>query len=243
MLYWQGPSVIDPNTTVQLILTVGSQNAKTGDMIQTWILVADVDPLAASRAMLDAAVCGDCPERRSLGGKCYVSLHQAPLSTWKAHQRDPDNNRRAVERAIDNGRPLRIGSYGDPTAIPVEVWLRLVARWEAGGGTTRTGYTHQWRKDFAQPFRAILMASTQGADDTRAANGLGWRAFMMEDDTGEVATRRDLECLSESRGKSCADCGLCNGAKEGRKLVNIHIAPHGALAGRGIRPAGMVVVR
>lgn len=38
-----------------------SENPKTGNMIQVWILARHVSPSDAVRTGLDAIVCGDCP--------------------------------------------------------------------------------------------------------------------------------------------------------------------------------------
>ena len=66
-----------------------SDNAKTGGMVQIWILVKAENPVAASKSGADEAVCGDCPLRGVNGSErvCYVNLGQAPLGIWKAWER------------------------------------------------------------------------------------------------------------------------------------------------------------
>src|SRR5690349_13631841 len=116
-------------------------------MVQTWILRADRDPLAASQAGLDGSVCGDCPHRWSLDGGCYVNLGQAPVSVWRAWKRGAysgDERTALVNTALATGTPLRIGSYGDPMAVPASVWTDLLDIARASGRATWTGYTHRW---------------------------------------------------------------------------------------------------
>lgn len=66
-----------------------SKYAKTGNMIQVWILVRNENPLEAIKSGSDAAIGGDCPLRGEHGQKrtCYVNVSQAPLGIWKGYQR------------------------------------------------------------------------------------------------------------------------------------------------------------
>ena len=90
-------------------LMSGSSNTKTGAMLQTWILVKNVNPIEAVNTGADKLVCGDCKHRGTIqpvndtkdkksysvknglktinkGRKCYVKLFQAPYSVWKAYK-------------------------------------------------------------------------------------------------------------------------------------------------------------
>ena len=40
-----------------------SDNRKTGDMVQIWILVKSVDPVEAIKSGLDRLICGSCVHR------------------------------------------------------------------------------------------------------------------------------------------------------------------------------------
>lgn len=229
MILYRGPSALDGQTIVA-IATLATSNRKTGDMVQTWILVEGESPLEASREGSDASVCGDCPHRWATGGGCYVNLGQAPNSVWKAYQRGIYDAPEHVERvvaALQRGTPLRIGSYGDPAAVPVGVWRDLLDI--AGDGAKWTGYTHQWRH--ASPYQGFLMASVDTHEEAEEARANGWRYFRVGSGTGAIG---EIECLAETRQLTCAECGLCNGTKNGaRKTVgNIYINPHGALVGR-----------
>ena len=99
IVLYQGPSQLDGESIV--VIATGFQrpsaNAKTGDMLQTWILRSDVNPLAAIHTGRDVSVCGDCPLRGFLEGNgrrtvnrrraCYVAIHQAPLAVYDAYRR------------------------------------------------------------------------------------------------------------------------------------------------------------
>src|SRR5262245_34138570 len=178
MILWEGISRIDNVSPLVVLATYdtradrASVNRKTGSMIQTWILRADVDPVAAKREGIDTAICGDCSHRSSASGgsdACYVNVGQAPLSTFRAYQRDgtrvtragnPTTRGDSIPFDLDafNGRLVRFGSYGDPAAAPIELWEDI-----AGVASGVTGYTHQWR-DADPRFAAFCMASV---DDTR----------------------------------------------------------------------------
>lgn len=91
---YEGPSEIDGAPIVVIItgLSKPSANVKTADLLQTWILRADVSPSVAAIDGRDASVCGDCPHRaKVVNGKtvrsCYVAVWQAPRSVWAAYHR------------------------------------------------------------------------------------------------------------------------------------------------------------
>jgi hypothetical protein len=125
------------------------------------------------------------------------------------------------------GSMLRLGSYGDPAAIPHDVWTTLLAR-VAG----HTGYTHQWRA-FPE-YADILMASCDSAADRVQARVLGFRTFRVAPATGWTKERREILCpASEQAGKktTCAECGACGGTSS-RARCDIMIPAHGSGASR-----------
>lgn len=231
MILYEGPSMLD-GAPIVVIATAGSDNAKTGPMVQTWILLRDNDPIEASQAVADGSICGDCPHRRSTGGACYVTLHQAPLSVWRAYHRGvysgPEAARK-VARALERGASVRLGAYGDPAAVPAQVWRDFVAQSKQG----HTGYTHQWRNPVAAELRTLCMASCDTDDDVADAVAAGWRYFRVLG-TNDAPPARSVECLSDSKGKTCTECGLCDGARADRDIqpISVWIRVHGALAGR-----------
>ena len=68
---YQGPSRLNGEPIVA-IATMRTANVKTGNMVQTWILTAEVSPEQAVKTGADEAVCGSCPHRHFLNGGCYV---------------------------------------------------------------------------------------------------------------------------------------------------------------------------
>ena len=224
VILYQGPSQIDGSPIV-VIATFWSRNEKTGNMIQTWILQQGIDPVNSVKNGRDKSVCGDC--RFAGGNGCYVNVGQAPLSVWSGfHRGIYPVYRPAIHSEMFRGRRIRIGSYGDPAAVPVEHFHYILAR-SAG----HTGYTHQWRDH--PEYRGILQASCDNSEDYDDATRLGWKCFTVipsyspytRDLTpGEtVQTDLGIVCLSETHGKTCSECKLCSGNK-----VNIVIAAHGS---------------
>lgn len=223
LVLYEGPSSLDGAPIVVIATGIGkaSKNAKTGALVQTWILRSDVAPHAAVKSGEDASVCGDCPQRPSVGGACYVRTFQAPLSVWKAYKRG--SYRRATGAEIDalgQSYDVRAGSYGDPAAVPGWVWA--LAR-------PVTGYTHQWRDERFVTLQAFAMASCETPEDLRDARAAGWRSFRVLA-TGEAFEPGEIECPSDSRGLSCEDCQLCQGTA--RQAADIGIRVHGALSKR-----------
>ena len=122
MIIYDGPSLIDGQPIIA-IATINSSNRKTGAMVQTWIMRKDIEPHHAIKTGADASVCGDCEHRPANNGSCYVLTFQAPLSIYRAFHRGSYDDRTIEQFA---GVPLRLGSYGDPLAVPLEAWQALI---------------------------------------------------------------------------------------------------------------------
>ena len=227
---WRGPSMIngEPIRVVVTGITRPSQNRKTGAMAQVWILTDDTSPVAALQSGADQAICGSCPlagtvgeDGRRQGRACYVNVGQAPQSAWRGQGTDPTVVDPATVGEWLAGKPVRLGAYGDPAAAPFEVMAALVrhaSKW--------TGYTHQWAT-CDQRFRELIMASADSVELADKAHANGWRTFRVSADGERVG--REITCPSE-RGRSCADCGACDGTRYGTKIgrVSIVIAAHGS---------------
>jgi hypothetical protein len=229
---YQGPSLLDGAPIVVIATGLdSSSNSKTGNMIQTHILRADMLPMDAIYNGEDSSICGDCPHRGDGTGKgrtCYVTVYQAQTAVYKAFLRgsypvyDP-----AVHDKYLEGRAVRIGTYGDPTAAPIEVWHNLKTL-----ASITTGYSHQWRT-ISQEWAKLVMASADTPDDVAHARQLGYRSFRVGDEKlqGEV-----LCPASKEAGKKlqCIDCGACGGA-DGRNS-SIYIPLHGGTAVMSNKP-------
>lgn len=268
---WQGASLLDgaPIVVIATGLANKSSNAKTGAMIQTYILRADMEPHLAVRLGADVSICGQCPHRGTVRSPlepgqvssawadgphekrtCYVNIGQGPLGVYRAWKRGVyiDVKVAAAEtglayglalRDIGRGRQVRLGTYGDPAAVPADVWAALVSR--AAG---HTGYTHQWR--LCDPaLRTLCMASADSVADAAEAQRAGWRTFRVAQpcDPGKTRQLAEVVCpASAEAGKklTCSQCMACGGA-DGRR-GNIVINAHGGFAvmthinSRGVRP-------
>ena len=202
-----------------VIATMRSENEKTGDMVQIWFLLRDVNPVQAVKDGLDAAtICSGCPF--ASGNGCYVNVGQAPLSVWKAYHRGnyPVLNPSGY-RAAFGGRKIRFGAYGNPSLMPVSM-VRAIAKVSAGW----TGYFHDWRENpMAAAYAEFFMASTETESSRAQAESLGFRYFHAS--PTKPATAR--ECLSETHGLTCAECKLCAGLTKGSQ-PSIWINPHGS---------------
>lgn len=233
---YEGPSVIDgaPIVVIATGLRATSRNKKTGRMVQTWILRADCEPHKAAKDGRDVSICGHCIHRADASGRrtCYVVTHQAPLAIFRTYQRGSYS--RIAPETVGDGRIVRIGSYGDPAAVPAVVWGRLLRR--AKGWT---GYTHQRTHPLArvrrnaERLRKWCMASADSVEDAQQAHAASWRTFRVLPTTGGAHLPSERACpASAEAGKltTCDACRACSGLT-GRGHSSITIQAHGSNAG------------
>lgn len=226
-ILYEGPSLIDGAPIVAIVVGLAddSANSKTGGMLQTFILRSDVAPLDALKTGADASVCGDCKHRPFNGGACYVNVGHAPRGVWQCYKRGSGYAPAEDLRSIGRGRAVRLGTYGDPAAVPASIWRELIAE-----STLHTGYTHQWGSGRAgEGLRDIVMASCDTPSERDKARAQGWRTFTVRTAADPLAARESVCPASEEAGKriQCAQCGACDGAGSGRK-GSIAIIAHGA---------------
>lgn len=204
---WQGPSRID-GAPIVLLASLDSRNPKTGNCVQTWIVRQDESPPDAKHNGNDHAICGDCPIRSS----CYVATHQAPRAVWHAYRQGvPPLNPQDLE-----GRVLRIGSYGDPAAIPPRIWRKMTEY-----ATAHVGYTHQWRNRIGAQLKGLVMASVETPRQAERAQKRGWKTFrILRHD--ERRKRHESMCPASQGSTVCLECRRCDGAKR-----NVAIPVHG----------------
>jgi hypothetical protein len=202
------------------VAVYSDRNAKTGRVLQTYIIRADMNPLEASKTGADVSICGTCPLRgtptddparkQAAGRRCYVNLGQGPLSVFRALERGryPDVD----PAAIGAGRMVRVGTYGDPAAIPGEVWDAMLSQ-----ATTWTAYTHQkpWRPD-------IAMQSADTLDEAQAHWRAGRRTFRVLTGLADLDPANEALCpASKEAGRrvQCAACKLCKGSARGKSIA------------------------
>ena len=223
---YDGPA---PDGARILVIATGlrkaSKNPKTGAMVQTWIIRADRSPVEAIHDGSDVTICFTCPHRKDENGRrvCYVNPigPHAIFKAWKAGKYPAMSPAEAVDHARD-GRPWRFGSYGDPAAAPVGLWLAL-----ADLVPGHTGYTHAWRSE--PGLRSVCMASVDNDEERREAQSLGWRTFSV---STEVEDLTGITCPATPEGgsrTSCDSCRLCSGSMSNRSNVipSVSVLVHG----------------
>jgi hypothetical protein len=237
----RGLSPIDGQPYVA-ILTLKSTNRKTGDMAQVWILREDINPVDAVKSGKDVSICGNCPHRRKQVWdakrkrfkwvrSCYVNVGQGPNSIFKAYKRGayteldyvgskdlPSNGTfYSVIESIIQGRRIRWGSYGDPSILNPQV-VNLFNSYAQG----HTGYTHQWREEFASPFKGIFQASCDGFNDYLEATAHGWKTFVVVNKNVTPIYAKQCPATVDNSEAQCITCKLCDGAKR-----DIFVHAHG----------------
>jgi hypothetical protein len=234
---YEGPSQLDLSPIV-VVAIVKSSNRKTANMLQTYIIRSDVDPITANRTGLDYAICGHCPHRGQSGyipnkteglapkRSCYVNLGQGPLGVYRTlcKGKYPRVTGHAAIAAIGRGRMVRIGTYGDGAAVPGYIWDSLTS--EAEG---HTAYSHQRHVASASFDARRYMVSADSLEAAQDAWNMGARTFRVVRDVSDLQAGREILCpASEEAGKrtTCARCGLCAGASIAAK--SIAIVAHGA---------------
>lgn len=235
---YRGPSLLDgkPIVCIAVVTKPGKANSKTGAMMQTYILRSDIHPMAANKSGEDFSICGTCPHRgiptnradRKLALKrtCYVNMGQGVLVTWKAFQCDyyPDITGHAAIAALGKGRKIRLGTYGDPAAVPAYVWESLLSE-----AADWTAYSHQSGMANASFVPSIMMQSADTITDAESAWANGHRTFRVISDVSDMAKGKEILCpASKEAGyrTTCIACGLCKGSAI--KAKSIAIVVHGS---------------
>ena len=229
-IIYNGPSLLDDKPIV-VIATYSNRNTKTGHVVQTYILRSDINPLEASKTGEDYSICGDCtmrgevttdPNRKQAKGRrCYVNLGQGVLIVWKAYKRGVYPMAQIIKgngftinniKDVGRGRFVRVGTYGDPAAVPPKVWEDLLAECQ-----TFTAYSHQsgWRPD-------IAMQSADNRTQAVAHWKAGRRTFRVIADLGDLDKANEALCpASKEAGRrvQCTACKLCKGSSLGKSIA------------------------
>jgi hypothetical protein len=230
IILYQGASLINGEPIVALAQS-DSTNKKTGNMIQTFILDATVDPLTASRTGKDESICGSCPHRgtpnnnekgQATNRTCYVTLAHSPLGKYKAYKKGVYGTTTATLKEVESFGSLqgvRLGTYGDPCAVPNDIWKALINK-----ALYSTAYTHA----AINPMPESIMTSTDNLKQSVDAWGRNERTFRVISSIDQLYKRREILCpASEEMGKraTCSTCKLCSGSKISAK--SIAIVAHG----------------
>lgn len=225
LVIWEGESLIDGSSIVLLMTgLIYSTNRKTGNQLQTWIMRSDIHPIEAVKTGDDESICGSC-SRRGQGKNtdtgirtCYVAVHQSPTQVWRTYKNNDYARYNESYNPFLNRRSLRMGSYGDPAAVPIEVWKNLI---DVTYG--HTGFTSQWRDEYAKPLKGLVQASCNSVEDMELAKSMGWKTYTSLP-VGHPKVKGLLECRFKSSDGTikCEQCMLCDGTKS-----HIMIEDHG----------------
>jgi hypothetical protein len=231
-IVYEGPSEIDGGPIVAIV-TNSSSNPKTGNIMQLWIMRADVRPTQATKGGEDRSVCGDCKHRHFNNGTCYVMPFTGPLGVWKAYKKGiydilEDFN-------IFNDRVLRFGAYGDPHALPIDILVSIKTNVR-----NSTSYTHLWKtlnESELNASKKFTMASVDNLNEKHEAQLLGFRTFRVVKDYAEMESD-EIICPNITRKLTCIECKLCNGNRNGNNVKNIVIQSHGVKSKRKLKKIG-----
>ena len=214
-ILWEGPSLLD-GLPIVAIATYSDRNTKTGKVLQTYIIRSDISPLVASKNGEDRSICGDCkfrgettsdPKRKQAKNRtCYVNLGQGPTIVYKAFNRGvyPIANDHASRVELGKNRVVRLGTYGDPAAVPSHIWDELLTEC-----TSHLAYSHQsgFRPD-------ITMQSADTLAQAQAHWTKGSRTFRVISGIKELDKQQEILCpASKEAGRrvQCVKCQLCSG--------------------------------
>lgn len=246
IILYIGPSMLDGSPIVAIAnrIVAKSANAKTGALVQTFIIRADVNPLEALASGADVSICGGCKHRptyvldkakkrsfigpcRKLARSCYVNVGRSVMSVYGAFTRgryampgvdfDP-----AILPQLFAGSSFRIGSYGDGAAVPFQVWRRATLM-----AAAVLGYSHQWRDPRFQAFKLLCMASADTVEEQASAVAMGWRVFRVAA-LNSIKLVGEVRCpASKEMGRklTCAECKACGGTSS-KARASIVIEAH-----------------
>jgi hypothetical protein len=202
VIFYKGKSEITGESIVGVAtgLKIPSRNAKTGDVIQTFILRSDLNPLFAVLQDKDKAICGNCPLKYTNSNLCYVNVSKSVSHVYNCFKR----NNYAYTDVLNTVKSIRLGSYGDPTAIPIKIWQKILKN------KSFVGYTHNWK--FCNPkWRNYLLASIESPKLIAVLNNLGWYTARIIKDKSEL-TESEILCPAQATNNliKCENCLLCN---------------------------------
>lgn len=225
IVLYDGPSLINGDRII--VIATGfrraSRNDKTGKMLQTWILCADKPPMEANRCGDDIAICGTCKHRHFRS--CYVNLRHGPQHVYDAWVAGVytylEYNPELIELFAD--KHIRIGSYGEPTAVLASVWSAVTT-----GSAGWTGYTHRW-KVCSTDYRRFCMASCDTEDEAIDALARDWRPFYVRQSSNKIPPRFFICPASNEAGKktTCQRCKACQGGEAASRGKFPTILTHG----------------
>jgi len=119
-------------------------------------------------------------------------------------------------RDMGRGRFVRVGTYGDPGAVPSQVWDELLSE-----ATTWTAYSHQsgWRPD-------IAMQSADTYAQAWAHWREGRRTFRVITGIEHLDKAHEALCPASKEAGQRVQCTACKLCKGGTAAKSIAIVEH-----------------
>lgn len=208
VIIYDGPSEFDGKRIVVIANGfLASYNAKVGNMIRTWIIRPDIHIVEALNNGADYSICKDCKHRYAGMKSCYVNPMRGPLAVYNGYIGGSYISCTDEHLKLFKNRALRIGSYGDPAAVPIEIWQKYCDIVDS-----YTGYTHHW-STCNPDFKYLCMASVDTIDEKIDAALMGWRTFRIRK-ADRALLHDEFVCpASNEAGHSitCEKCGNCCG--------------------------------
>ena len=220
LILYEGPSLIDGKPIVAIALA-SLANRKTGPAVQTYIMRSDIHPVDASKQRLDISVCGDCFHRGDTHKtrSCYVTLGHGPASVWRSYINGGYKHANSRDILRFSGEFIRLGSYGDPAAVPIGVWRNLIKI----GGSGHSGYTHN--AQYQPEITTLCMVSSDSEREALSAQAAGFKTFRVKLEIdpllpGEKTCPGSIEA---GHASNCNRCKQCTGSSAKRNFaVNVH---------------------
>jgi hypothetical protein len=140
-IIYQGPSLLD-GAPIVVIANYSKSNRKTGGVVQTYILRADMNPLEASKTGADFSICGDCKHKgtpttdktrkTALKRTCYVARSlgrgSVPDYVWEQLLSGADSWLAYSHQS---------GWRADLAMQSADTMAQAIAHWQAGRRTFR----------------------------------------------------------------------------------------------------------
>lgn len=221
-----------------------SKNAKLGDGISatyvSQVTCPDTCPFRGNGCYAEQGPTGFTTNRLN---RAAQALGLTPLDAIKT---EADLIRKAAKHSAS---PLRLHVVGDtPSRVAAQLLAGAVELYRRVSGQPVWTYTHNWRSIPREDFGTIsVLASCETVTQARQARQAGYVPALVVAEHPEDgrATRehgmRLIPCPSQTRGVSCADCGLCMDDQRLRRInACITFAAHGTRRTMALRVLGTV---
>ena len=217
IVLWQGKSLYDGKRIMVVASGIfeKTENRKTGDMVQIWIMRKDINPIKAKKDEEYKSYCGNCKMiDNKFGDLCYVNCCHGPLPVFNNYHDGGYRSYQDGDLELLKDRYVRVGAIGDPAFVPIEVWDIICNSCKGF-----TGYTHQWNNPKTdQNLKKYFMAScdsiTGYTKEFEQAQEMGWKTFRIREGLNNPLADNEFICpASKEAGNltDCQHCGACSG--------------------------------